>query len=72
MIKKFNEMNMNSGSTKSAEYKRSIELFQEIYQSKGIYYAFAFLYDSQYDKNDILAMMEILKPGKGKLSDMMK
>jgi hypothetical protein len=55
------------GGTKDAEYRRTIEMFEEIYSEKGLFYALAFLYDSQYDRQDILAIMEILKPGKGRL-----
>ena len=60
------------GGTKNAEYRRSIQHFENIYKEKGLYFALAMLYDSQYDRNDILAMMEILKPGKGKISDILK
>lgn len=49
------------GGTKKAEYNRSIELFKEIYKAKGLYYALALLYDSQYDRKDIKAMMDILE-----------
>lgn len=59
------------GGTKDAEYRRTIELFEETFKEKGTYYALALLYDSQYDREDILKMMEILKPGKGRLTDMM-
>ncbi len=58
------------GGSKNAEYRRSIEMFEQIYKEKGLYYALAFLYDSQYTNEDLLGMMEILKPGKGKLSDL--
>jgi hypothetical protein len=82
MIKKFNEYKINEntfygspspfGGTKDAEYRRSVEYFEEIYKEQGLYFALAMLYDSGYDRSDILAMMEILKPGKGKLSDIIK
>ena len=49
------------GGTKDAEYKRSIELFSEIFKEKGAYFALAFLYDSQYDRIDIKAMMDIME-----------
>jgi hypothetical protein len=52
------------GGSKKAEYLRTLELFSQIYNDQGIYYAFAFLYDSQYDRVDIKRMMEILKPRK--------
>lgn len=58
--------------TKLAEYERTIELFEQIYKSKGLYFALALLYDSQYTNADLCGMMEVLKPGKGKLSDIMK
>ena len=60
------------GGTKNAEYRRSIQMFEQIYKEKGLYFALAFLYDSQYGSKDILAMMEILKPRKGKISDILK
>jgi len=60
------------GGSKEAEYRRSIEMFEKIYSEKGLYFALAMLYDSQYGNEDLLGMMEILKPGKGKLSDIMK
>ncbi len=63
---------LGSGGTKNAEYRRSIEMIESIFKNKGLYYALAFIYDSQYDKEDILEMMEILKPGKGKISQMLK
>lgn len=52
------------GGTKNSEYRRSIELFSEIFENQGVYYALSFLYDSQYDKDDIKKMMELCKPGK--------
>ncbi len=58
--------------TKIDEYKRSVELFEEIYKEKGLYFALALLYDSQYENKDLLGMLEVLKPGKGKLSDISK
>lgn len=50
------------GGTKNAEYRRSIELFKEIFDKQGTYFALAFLYDSQYDREDIKKMMELCKP----------
>jgi hypothetical protein len=50
------------GGTKDAEYRRSIELFKEIFKNKGVYFALAFLYDSQYDRKDIKEMMDLSKP----------
>jgi hypothetical protein len=47
-------------------------MFEDIYKTKGLYYALALLYDSQYENKDLLGMMEILKPGKGKFSDILQ
>lgn len=58
--------------SKHNEYVRTIELFEQIYKEKGLYFAIALLYDSQYDNKDLLGMMEVLKPGKGKISDILK
>lgn len=60
------------GGTKTQEYIRTIEMLGEIYEQKGLYFLLAFLYELQYDRNDILAMMEIMKPNNGKISDMLK
>lgn len=49
------------GGTKQQEYKRTIELFKQIYETKGLYYALALLYDSQYDRKDLKAMMDMLE-----------
>lgn len=48
--------------TKDAEYEHSIRMFELIYEQQGLYFALAFLYDSQYDREDILRMMEMIKP----------
>jgi hypothetical protein len=48
------------GSTKEGEYSRSIELFEDIFKNQGTYFALAFLYDSGYDKHDILMMMKLI------------
>lgn len=50
------------GATKTGEYHRSIELFEEIVKTQGVYFGLAFLYDSQYDREDIRKMMELCKP----------
>ena len=50
------------GSTKKGEYYRSIELFEEIFKTRGVYFALAFLYDSQYTKEDIKGMMDLIHP----------
>lgn len=54
--------------TKKQEYLRSIEMLQEVQakykgQSKD-YFLLAFLYDSQYTREDIKNMMELCKPSK--------
>lgn len=48
--------------TKEQEYKRSIELFEEIYKKQGLYFAFSLLYDMQYTHEDIGKMTKILMP----------
>lgn len=48
--------------TKKAEYRRSIELFQEILNTQGIYFALALFYDSGYNNKDLKAMMELCEP----------
>jgi len=50
------------GATKTGEYYRSIELFEDIFKRQGVYYALAILYDSQYGQDDIKKMMELCKP----------
>jgi hypothetical protein len=65
-------MSYKGVGSKHQEYVRTIELFEQIYKEKGLYCALALLYDSQYDNKDLLGMLEVLKPGKGKLSDLMK
>jgi len=58
------ELEEDIGGTKDAEYRRTIQLFEEIYKNKGLYYALALLYDSQYDREDIKNMMELIYPKK--------
>jgi hypothetical protein len=48
------------GGSKDSEYRRTIELFEEIYKKDGLYFALALLYDSGYDRKDIKSMMKIL------------
>lgn len=54
--------------TKKQEYTRSIEMLQEVqskYKGKSKnYFLLAFLYDSQYTREDIKRMMELCKPEK--------
>ncbi len=52
------------GGTKNAEYRRSIELFKEIFEKQGVYFAIAFLYDSGYGNQDLNKMMDLCKPSK--------
>lgn len=54
----------NFGATKKGEYYRSIELFEQIFKEQGVYFALAFLYDSQYEREDLKAMMELIYPAK--------
>jgi len=48
--------------TKKQEYKRSAEVFEKIFKEQGTYYALAFLYDSQYTRDDIGKIMEFIYP----------
>lgn len=45
--------------TKEGEYHRSIEMFKEIYERDGFYFAMAFLMDSGYDREDIAKMLVV-------------
>ena len=54
------------GGTKKQEYLRTIELLEEIFEAKGIYFALAFLYDAGYDRKDIHNMMELIHPNDGR------
>ena len=57
------------GGSKAQEYKRTIEHLQQIAKEQDIYFVLAFLYDSQYDRDDIAAMMDLIHPGKNSFSD---
>lgn len=46
--------------TKQREYERSAELFAEICKTQDPLFALAFIYDSQYDRKDMGAIIEIL------------
>ncbi len=48
--------------SKHAEIVRTNELFEQIYKEKGLYFAIALLYDSQYDRKDLAMMMELCYP----------
>ena len=52
------------GGSKEQEYKRTVELLREIAKGQDIYFVLAFLYDAQYDREDIAAMMDLIHPGK--------
>lgn len=52
------------GGTKKQEYIRTIQLLTEIFNTQGIYFVLAFLYDAGYDKKDIYSMMNIIHPNK--------
>ena len=52
------------GATKKGEYYRTIELLDTIYQEQGLYFVLAFLWDSQYNREDIHEMMELIHPNK--------
>lgn len=49
------------GGTKKGEYCRSIDLFEKIFKEQGVYFALAFLYDSQYEREDLGEMMKIIE-----------
>lgn len=55
-------LGFGNGGTKEVEYRISIELFKQIFESQGVYFALAFLYDSGYDREDIGKMMELIAP----------
>lgn len=55
------------GGSKSREYKRTIELLKEINENQGLYFVLAFLYDCQYSREDIAAIMELIKPNSSNL-----
>lgn len=50
------------GSTKTAEYKRTAELFEQIFNEKGAYFALAFIYDSGYNNGDLKEIIKYLTP----------
>lgn len=52
------------GATKKGEYYRTIELLDEIYKEQGLYFVLAFLWDAQYNREDIKNMMELIHPNK--------
>lgn len=50
------------GGTKKTELDRSAYLFQEIYETKGAYFALMFLLDSGYGREEIKEIADRLKP----------
>lgn len=64
------EMHQIEGS-KRAEYLRTIDMLKRIFEEQGIYFVLAFLYDSQYGRDDIAAMMIIIHPGKNSFSQVL-
>lgn len=49
------------GATKEGELQRSVEIFEHICKEKHPYFALAFLYDSQYGRDEIKTMMELME-----------
>lgn len=60
LSKNVNEMYGLPTPTKNAEYRRTLEMFNDIFKSKGMYFSLAFLYDSGYTNEDIKKMMELM------------
>ena len=52
------------GSTLQGEYQRSAEFFEQLVQTQGAYFALAFLIDSQYERKDLIKILEIMKTGR--------
>lgn len=56
------------GATKTGEYYRTIEMIESIFKKHGgkdgVYYVLAFLWDCQYNREDIAKMMELCTPKK--------
>ena len=53
------------GGTKKGELHRTAEILVEIVNAQGIYYAVAFLMDSQYDLATIKQLLPILEKQNG-------
>lgn len=70
---KFTDMDLSQypvfGGSKAQEYKRTIEHLRQITKEQDIYFVLAFLYDAQYSREDIAAMMDIIHPGKNSFSE---
>ena len=52
------------GPTKQGEYSRSAELFTELCNTQGIYFALFLLADSGYNNKDIQEILKYIKPDK--------
>lgn len=52
---------MEYGGTKKGEYYRSADLFREICQKEDPYFALALLVDMQYDRQDMIEVLSIMK-----------
>lgn len=64
---------MYSGGTKKGELDRTAELFKQILDEQGAYFALMFLVDAGYDRNDIELIAERIKPKKpAKLEEKIK
>ncbi len=48
-------------TTLEGEYERTIEMFEQIYRERGLYFAIALLYDSGYKSEDLRNMMTIME-----------
>jgi len=53
------------GATKQGEYRRSIEMIDDIQRKKGTLLMLCFLIDSQYDTEDLKKMVNIICKDKG-------
>jgi len=52
---------MQTADTKKAEYRRSIEVMEDIKQNKDLTMLLYFIADSGYNNEDILAMAKLLQ-----------
>ena len=53
------------GGSKKNEYIRTCEMFVNICNTQGAYFALALLYDSEYDRDDIKQILSILYKTEG-------
>lgn len=63
-------MYIGAGGTKRAELDRSAELFEEILNRQGIYFALMLLVDSGYQREEIREIAERFKPAPRRPSEM--